>query len=82
MKVIVKEDIVKTMPMHELKNGEYAVIVDTHIPTYTGTVVYCVYESTNTVQYVGLTLDWHAGMGRVAICLVRKVSAINLQFVD
>lgn len=82
MKVIVKGDIVKTMPMHELKKGEYAVIVDTDIPTYTGTVVYCVYKGTNTVQYVGLThkgmLVWNAG----CTLLVQKVSAKDLQFVD
>lgn len=82
MKVIVKEDIVKTMPMHELKNGEYAVIVDTHTPTYTGTVVYCVYESTNTVQYVGLTHDGMLVWDDGCTLLVRKVSAKDLQFVD
>lgn len=82
MKVVVKEDIVKTMPMHGLKKGEYAVIVDTDISMYVGTVVYCAYKSEDTVQYVGLThngtLVWDEG----CTLLVQKVSAKDLQFVD
>lgn len=82
MKVIVKEDIVKIMPMHELKKGEYAVIVDIDIPSYTGTVVYCVYKGTNTVQYVGLNHNGMLVWDTDCTLLVQKVSAKDLQFVD
>lgn len=81
MKVIVKEDIVKIMPMHELKRGEYAVIVDTDIPMCTGIVVYCVYKSMNTVQYVGLAHNGMLVWDEECTLLVQKVSAKDLQFV-
>jgi len=82
MKVVMKEDIVKTMPMHELKKGEYAVIVDTDISMYTGTVVYCAYKSEDTVQYVGLTHNGTLVWDEDCTLLVQKVSAKDLQFVD
>lgn len=82
MKIVMKEDNSSIVPMNTLNKGEYAVIVDTDIKGYTGIIVYCVYNTQKTVQYVGLTESgmnvWNDGCS----LLVRKLKASELQFVD
>ena len=82
MKIVVKEDNSSTVPMHTLKKGEYAVIVDTWMSMYTGIVVYCVYNTQETVQYVGLTENGMHVWNEKCSLLVRKLKASELQFVD
>lgn len=79
MKIVVKEDNSSIVPMYTLKKGEYAVIVDT---AYTGIVVYCVYNTQKTVQYVGLTENGMHVWNDKCPLLVRKLKASELQFVD
>ena len=82
MKVVVKVKESGVIQMNMLERGEYAVIVDACIPAYTGIVVYCVYNTLSTVQYVGLTENGEYVWDNECPLLVRKVSAEDLQFVD